>query len=105
MEGLTALAERIRRLDILIAERADGHRGLGLRLALGLAMELRRGLVPGSETAELVERWQATYPEEWVDEAIAFAAVLLRDPARMTQEIESRLREKGMLPEDAPPKL
>lgn len=103
MDGLAALEERIRRLDLLIAERADGHRGLGLRLALGMALELRRGLPPGAETGALVERWQATYPEEWVEEAIAFAGVLLRDPARMTQEIEGRLREKGMLPEDGAP--
>jgi hypothetical protein len=103
MEGLAALEERIRRLDALIEERADGHRGLGLRLALGMALELRRGLPPGTETGELVGRWQLIYPEEWVEEAIAFAGVLLRDPARMTQEIEGRLREKGLLSESASP--
>ena len=98
-EGIGALEERCRRLDELIESRADGHRGLGLRLALGMALELRRGLRPGAETGELVALWQERYPEEWVEEAIAFAGVLLRDPARMGREIEVRLREKGMLPE------
>jgi hypothetical protein len=97
-----ALEERIARLDALIAERADGHRGLGLRLALGMALELKRGLPPGAETGALMESWQERYPEEWVEEAISQAGVLLRNPAKMTAELESRLKEKGLIPpEDA----
>jgi len=101
-QAIRALEEQINRLDTLIQERADGHRGLGLRLALGLALEMRRGLPPGAMTTDMVAFWQETYPEEWVEEAISQATVLLRDPARMTKELESRLREKGLLPEASP---
>ncbi len=98
MEGLAELEDRCRHLDEMIASREDGRHGMGLRLALGMALEMRRGLAPGSETGTLVDGWQKIYPEEWVEEAIATARVLLHDPAHMTQEIESRLRERGMLP-------
>lgn len=98
MSAVKDLEERIARLDSLIAERVDGHRGLGLRLALGLALELQKDLPPGAETGALVESWQGTYPEEWVEEAISQAGVLLRNPAKMASELESRLKEKGLIP-------
>jgi hypothetical protein len=101
LSAVETIEERIARLDALIAERADGHRGLGLRLALGMALEIRKGLVPGAETGPLVEQWQGIYPEEWVEEAISQAGVLLRDPVRMGSELEARLKEKGLISPDS----
>lgn len=97
MSAQKQLEERIARLDSLIAERADGHRGLGLRLALGLALEMQKALPPGAETGALVESWQSTYPEEWVEEAISQARVLLTNPGKMAAELEARLKEKGLI--------
>lgn len=88
---LTELDGRIARLDALIAERPDPERGLGLRLALGLARELRTGTALGSETATLIEAWKTTFSDDVVEEAIAQARVLLRDPARLATEIGKRL--------------
>ena len=88
---LTELDGRIARLDALIAERPDAERGLGLRLALGLARELRTGTALGSETADLVQEWKTRFGDDVVEEAIAQARVLLRDPARMATEIGKRL--------------
>lgn len=85
------LDTRIARLDALIAERDDAHRGLGLRLALGLAREIRDGIPPGTETADLVARWVEDYGPTLVDEAVVQAGVLLKDPARMASEIGRRL--------------
>lgn len=97
MSAQKELEERIARLDSLIAERADGHRGLGLRLALGFALEIQKCLPPGAETGALVEMWQSTYPEEWVEEAISQAGVLMSNPGKMAAELESRLKEKGLI--------
>lgn len=82
---------RIARLDRLIEERDDGMRGLGVRLALGLARELREGRTPGSETSDLVAGWVERFGAEVVDEAVSQARVLLRDPARMADEFRRRL--------------
>jgi hypothetical protein len=90
-DPLTELDGRIARLDALIAERPDAERGLGLRLALGLARELRTGTALGSETAGLVEEWKSRFDDDVVEEAIAQARVLLRDPARLATEIGRRL--------------
>ncbi len=96
----TDLEERIERLDRLIAEREDGMRGLGVRLALGLARELRRGVAPGTDTAGLVAGWVERFGAEVVDEAVSQARVLLKDPARMADEFRRRLEPAGSM--DAP---
>lgn len=87
------LDARIARLDELIARRPDAERGLGLRLALGLARELRDGLAPGTETSELVSAWVEHHGPGAVDEAVAQARALLKDPARLAAEIGRRLED------------
>ena len=95
------LQERIDRLDRLIRDRDDGIRGLGIRLALGLALEIRKGVVPGSETGAIVTEWIARFGPEAVDEAVVQARVLLADPARMATEFQRRMDERPSEPQDA----
>lgn len=90
-ETLAELEDRITRLDTLIAQRPDAERGLGLRLALGLARELALGLQPGSQTASLVADWSTRFDAAVVDEAVAQARLLLRDPAGLAHAIERKL--------------
>ncbi len=85
------LQTRIERLDHLIQTREDGVRGLGVRLALGIAQELREARAPGSLTGELVQAWVEKFGIEAVDDAVAQARVLLKDPAKMAQELGKRL--------------
>ncbi|MBK9578737.1 MAG: hypothetical protein IPO40_16820 [Fibrobacteres bacterium] len=91
--ALSELRDRIQRLDGLISQRDDGTRGLGLRLALGLALELRQGLAPGTETATLVAGWLETYGQDTVDDAVAQARALVKDPAGMARELSRRMEE------------
>jgi hypothetical protein len=95
------LQERIDRLDRLIRERDDGIRGLGIRLALGLALEVRKGEVPGSETGAIVADWTARFGPDAVDDAVVQARVLLADPARMAAEFQRRMEERPSEPPDA----
>jgi hypothetical protein len=95
------LDARIERLDRLIEEREDGARGLGVRLALGLAREIREGLAPGSTTADLVAGWVERFGSEIVDEAVSQARVLLKDPSRMADEFRRRLEPPGFSGIDA----
>jgi hypothetical protein len=95
------LQERIDRLDRLIRERDDGIRGLGVRLALGIALELRKGEVPGGETGPLVADWIVRYGSEAVDDAVVQARVLLADPARMAAEFQRRMDERPLDSPDA----
>ncbi|HNY29852.1 MAG TPA: hypothetical protein PKO15_03100 [Fibrobacteria bacterium] len=90
---MTELRDRIQRLDQLISQREDGNRGLGLRLALGLALELRQGMAPGTETSALVSDWLRTYGPETVDDAVAQARALVKDPAGMARELSRRMDE------------
>jgi len=96
-ETLAELDERIARLDTLIAERPDAERGLGMRLALGLARELHLGTPLGAETASLVAAWNERFEPAVVEEAIAQARILLRDPAGLAAAIERKL-EGGKTP-------
>ena len=93
--------ERISRLDRLIQERDDGIRGLGIRLALGLALEVRKGEPLGTETAALVAGWTERFGAESVDDAVAQARVLLADPARMATEFQRRMNERPSESPDA----
>ena len=95
------LQERIDRLDLLIRERDDGVRGLGIRLALGLALEVRRGEPLGTETGALVAGWTERFGPESVDDAVAQARVLLADPARMATEFQRRMSEPPAESSDA----
>lgn len=91
--ALTELRERIERIDGLIAQRDDGTRGLGLRLALGLALELRQGMAPGTETGPLVAGWLERFGQDTVDDAVAQARALVKDPAGMARELSRRMEE------------
>jgi len=95
------LQERISRLDRLIQERDDGIRGLGIRLALGLALEIRKGEALGTETSALVVAWTERFGLDSVDEAVAQARVLLADPSRMATEFQRRMEERPAEPSDA----
>jgi hypothetical protein len=88
---LQELRERIERLDGLIAGRDDGSRGLGVRLALGIALEIQEGKAPGTDTGSLVADWTARFGAETVDDAVAQARALLADPARMAVELQARM--------------
>jgi len=85
------LKARIDRLDQLIESREDGFRGLGVRLALGLAHELSEGVALGSTTGGMVSGWVTKFGADTVEEAVAHARVLLKDPARMAEEFRKRL--------------
>jgi hypothetical protein len=93
------LQTRLQRLDNLIASREDGFRGLGIRLALGLAAERREGLAPGTETGPMVQAWIARFGMETVEDAIVQARVLVTQPEKMAQEFSRRLQEG----KEAPP--
>lgn len=88
------LDKRIARLDALISERDDAERGLGLRLALGMAREIRDGRPLGSETGDLLLAWKDAFGEKSVEEAVAQAGALLKNPARMAREIGRRVEGK-----------
>jgi hypothetical protein len=85
------LRDRVERLDRLIAEREDGVRGLGVRLALGLALERSKGVAPGAETGPLVAGWVERFGADAVDDAVQQARALLREPSRMAEELRRRL--------------
>lgn len=87
------LQDRIDRLDRLIARREDGTRGLGIRLALGLALEVRNRQAPGTGTGDLVAGWVERFGVEVVDDAVQQARALLLDPSRMAVELQRRMAE------------
>ncbi len=84
----------LKRLDDLLAETDDVSRqraGMGIRLALGMAQELRDGLPLGTDTAALVAAWVEKYGKESVDAAVAIARDFLVKPDEMRRALAVRL--------------
>lgn len=88
------LQQSIERLDALLLESVDDEKiraGMGIRMALGMAQELKYGLPLGTETGELVQGWVLTYGQENVDAAVAIARQFLIKPADMRKALGQRL--------------
>ncbi len=88
------IPESLERLDALLAATQDEEKiraGMGIRLALGMAMELKRGLPLGSDTADLVEGWLLTYGKDSVDAAVVIARQFLVKPEEMRKTLGRRL--------------
>lgn len=86
--------ESIERLDALLATTEDEDKiraGMGIRLALGMAQELKKGQPLGSETADLVSDWLIKYGQENVDAAVAIARQFLIKPEDMRKALGLRL--------------
>jgi hypothetical protein len=88
------LQQSIERLDALLLESVDDEKiraGMGIRMALGMAQELKYGLPLGTETGELVQGWVLTYGQENVDAAVAIARQFLIKPGDMRKALGQRL--------------
>lgn len=80
------LRKNIERLDALLNAADDEekvHAGMGIRLALGMALELKEGKPLGAETGELVAGWVRKYGHEAVDIAVKVAREFLTKPEDM----------------------
>lgn len=91
----------IRRLDALIAKGpgrgpADFNYGLGIRLAVGMAREIRDGVEVGSSTGVLIAEWIRNYGEASVESAIQTARDFLLKPGELKIALEKRLFENEM---------
>ena len=102
------LDETLARLDELIARTENLERlrsGLGMRLALSMAKELRDGKPLGADTAVLVAGWTATHGQDTVDFAVAIAREFLTRPDSLVKDFATRLRDMSAAesPTDEPP--
>ncbi|MEO6094273.1 MAG: hypothetical protein ABIW76_00880 [Fibrobacteria bacterium] len=89
-----ALSESIERLDALLAAADDEEKikaGMGIRLALGMAQELKSGKPLGAETTALVAGWVKTYGEDVVETAVKVAREFLVKPEDMRKVLGQRL--------------
>lgn len=88
------LSESIERLDALLAAADDEEKikaGMGIRLALGMAQELKSGKPLGTETAALVAGWVKTYGQDVVETAVKVAREFLIKPEDMRKVLGQRL--------------
>jgi hypothetical protein len=84
----------MQRLDALIEGEQDEERlraGMGMRLALGMARELRRGKPFGTDTAALVAAWTRDYGQDAVDAAVKVAREFLTKPEELRKSLGRRL--------------
>ena len=82
------------RLDDLIAAEQDETRiraGMGMRLALGMAQELKEGKALGTDTSALVAAWVEDYGQETVDAAVKVAREFLIKPEELRKSLGQRL--------------
>ncbi|GEM_PF-2295198 len=90
----TDIRESIERLDALLAATEDEDKiraGMGIRLALGMAQELKHGQALGTETGDLVSGWLIKYGQGTVDAAVAIARQFLIKPEDMRKALGQRL--------------
>lgn len=92
------LGKTLERLDALLAETKDPERlrmGMGIRLALGMAQELRQGEALGSRTSDLVAGWTDAHGREAVDRAVQIAREFLTKPDALRKAMGQRLGLDG----------
>jgi hypothetical protein len=86
------------RLDALLARTEDPERlrmGMGIRLALGMAQELREGAALGSRTADLAAAWVSEHGQDAVDRAVQIAREFLLKPEELRKALGQRLGKEG----------
>jgi len=89
------LPETLARLDELIDRTENVERlrsGLGMRLALTMAHELREHRPLGELSAELVAGWVERFGQDSVDIAVTVAREFLLRPDALTKEFAERLQ-------------
>lgn len=92
------LAKTLERLDLLLQETKDPERlrmGMGIRLALGMAQELRQGAALGSQTGDMVAAWTDEHGREAVDRAVQIAREFLTKPDELRKAMGQRLGLDG----------
>jgi hypothetical protein len=89
------LPETLARLDELIDRTENEERrrsGLGMRLALTMAHELREKRDLGELSGALVAEWVERFGQDAVDAAVAIAREFLLRPDQLTREFAERLQ-------------
>jgi hypothetical protein len=90
------LKTRIDRLDNLLASAPPDSSeklglALGIRLALGMALEIKNGKSLGSESGEMIAVWVKKYGEEPVEAAVQTARTFLKNPGKLREKLEQKL--------------
>jgi hypothetical protein len=92
--GPAELKQSIDRLDAMLASETVEEKiraGMGIRLALGMAQELKSGKALGAETADLVADWVAHYGQDTVNAAVLIAREFLIKPEAMRTALGKKL--------------
>jgi hypothetical protein len=92
------LGQAVERLDALLGATQDLERlrmGMGIRLALGMAQELRDGVALGSRTGDMVAAWAEEHGSESVDMAVRIAREFLTKPDELRKALGQRLGLDG----------
>ena len=98
------IPETLKRLDELIEQTQSVEKlraGLGMRLALSMAKELREYKPLGFDTAGLVADWVERFGQETVDAAVGTAREVLTRPDQLAKEFASRLNSTAPSKPDA----
>ena len=99
------LPETLKRLDDLISRTENIERlrsGLGMRLALSMAQDLREHKDLGEDTGPLVAEWVERFGQETVDAAIAIAREFLIRPDELAKEFAARLNTQSASSPESP---
>ena len=94
---------QMERLDGLLAAETEEEKiraGMGIRLALGLAQELKDGKPFGTDTGELVAAWMHDYGKDTVDAAVTVAREFLTKPEAMRMALGQRLQGAARASQD-----
>lgn len=92
------LRKTIERLDALLASTQDIERlrmGMGIRLAVGMAQELKSGTPLGSQTGDMVAAWTEEHGQDSVDMAVRIAREFLTKPDELRKALGQRLGVDG----------
>lgn len=88
------IPQTLERLDALIEKTENIEKvraGLGMRLALSMALEIKEGKAPGEDTSELVAGWVERFGQDSVDAAVGIARGFLTKPGELAKELAQRL--------------
>jgi hypothetical protein len=91
------LEEHIKRIDSMLEDKDPANEQLSLilgsRLALEMTLELKQGKPLGTQSGDLVLKWNEEYGAQAVEDVVSVARSFLTKPEELKKGLEKRLFE------------
>ncbi len=91
------LEDNLKRVDFLLgnAKNVTSH-GMGIKLALLMAQEMREGEPLGTKSGPVIAEWSEIYSDAMVEQAVSGARAFLLNPETLVETIGSKIFDEDV---------